>query len=49
MIVGNNTPSDDKDLLELDLISNLVADYKEEHYPIEIPSLVDVTKLRMYE
>ena len=32
-IVGNDTPADDKNMLELDLISDLVADYEEEHYP----------------
>lgn len=48
-IVGNNTPTDDRNYIELDLISDLVADYEEEHYPIEAPSLIDVIKLRMYE
>ncbi len=48
-IVGNDTPSTDKNFIELDVISNLVADYEEVHYPIETPSLVDVIKLRMYE
>ena len=48
-VVGNNTPNDDKNLLELDLLSDLVADYEEEHFPVEAPALVDVLKLRMYE
>lgn len=48
-IVGNDTPTDDQNYIELDLISDLVADYEEEHYPIEAPSLIDVIKLRMYE
>ena len=48
-VVSNDTPTDDKNFLELDLISDLVADYEEEHFPIEAPSLVDVIKLRMYE
>ena len=30
-VVNNDTPADDKNLLELDLISDLVADYEEEH------------------
>ena len=30
-IVGNDTPADDKNMLELDLISDLVADYEEEN------------------
>ena len=48
-VVSNDTPTDDKDFIELDLISDLVADYEDEHYPIKSPSLVDVIKLRMYE
>lgn len=48
-VVSNDTPTDDKNFLELDLISDLVADYEEEHCPVETPSLVDIIKLRMYE
>jgi HTH-type transcriptional regulator / antitoxin HigA len=48
-IVGNNTPVDDKNYIELDLLSDLVADYEEEYYPITAPTLVDTIKLRMYE
>lgn len=48
-VVGNDTPADDKNMLELDLISDLVADYEEEHYPVADPTLVETIKLRMYE
>ena len=48
-VVGNDTPIDDKNYIELDLLSDLVADYEEEYYPILAPSLVDTIKLRMYE
>ena len=48
-VVNNDTPKTDKNLLELDLISDLVADYEEEHYPIATPTLVETIKLRMYE
>ena len=48
-MVSNNTPTDDNNFLELDLISDLVADYEEEHFPVKAPALVDVLKLRMYE
>ena len=48
-IVGNNTPENDKDMLELDLLSDLVADYEEEHYPIAAPTLAETIKLRMFE
>lgn len=30
-VVSNDTPTDDKNFLELDLISDLVADYEKEH------------------
>ncbi len=48
-LVNDDTPADDKNLVELDLLSALVEDYEEEHYPVKSPSLVDVIKLRMYE
>jgi HTH-type transcriptional regulator/antitoxin HigA len=48
-VCSNETPADDKNMLELDLISDLVADYEEEHYPIKAPTLVELMKLRMYE
>ena len=48
-VVNNDTPKTDRNLLELDLISDLVADYEEKHYPIATPTLVEIIKLRMYE
>jgi len=48
-LVDDNTAEADKNLIELAIISDLVADYEEEHYPIAIPTLIDVIKLRMYE
>lgn len=48
-VVDENTPDDDIKSVELVLLSNLVADYDEKHYPIKVPSLSDVLKLRMYE
>lgn len=48
-IVDNTTESTDKNLIELSILSNLVADYEEEHYPVQTPTLVDIIKLRMYE
>lgn len=38
-IVNNETPADDKNMLELDLISEMVAEYEHEHYPMKVPSL----------
>ncbi len=48
-IVGEETSEDDRYSVELVLLSNLVADYDESHYPVLKPSLPDVLKLRMYE
>lgn len=48
-LVDDNTPENDPNLIELNLLSNLVADYSEEHFSLEEPSLADVLRLRMYE
>lgn len=48
-LVNDSTPETDPNYIELALLSNLVADYSEEHYAIGDPSLIDVIKLRMYE
>ncbi len=48
-VVDNDTPTTDKNFIELDVISDLIADYEEVYYPIGTPSLIDVMKLRMYE
>lgn len=48
-VVDDNTPADDKNAVELALLSNLVADYDELHYPISTPSLPSVLRQKMYE
>ena len=48
-LVDDNTPLDDPNSIELELLSNLVADYSDEHFAIGEPTLVAVLKLRMYE
>lgn len=48
-LVDNNTPIDDKNFVELDLLSDLVADYEETEMPVSLPGLIDVIQLRMYE
>ncbi len=48
-VVDNNTPIDSVDYIELDSISDLVADYEDVVYPMAKPSLIDVIKLRMEE
>lgn len=48
-LINDDTPLADKNLTELDLLSDFVEEYEDEHYPIKTPSLVDMIKLRMYE
>lgn len=48
-LVTEDTLEEDKNSVELILLSNLVADYEELTYPVRRPSLTDVLKLRMYE
>ncbi len=49
IVVDENTHEDSISSVELVLLSNLVADYDEVHFPIEKPLLASVLKLRMYE
>lgn len=49
LLVKDDTPLDDPNSIELELLSNLVADYSEEHFALGEPALIDVLKLRMYE
>jgi HTH-type transcriptional regulator/antitoxin HigA len=48
-LVDDNTPVTDNNYIELKLLSELVADYSDEHYQIGSPDLVSTLKLRMYE
>ena len=48
-LVNDNTPVDDPNYLELDMISDMVEEYEDVHSPIGKPTLIDVIKLRLYE
>jgi HTH-type transcriptional regulator/antitoxin HigA len=48
-LVNYNTPADDPNYLELDMISDMVEEYEDVYYPIGKPTLIDVIKLRLYE
>ena len=48
-LVSNETPVSDPNLIELDIISDLVVEYEEIHYPVYIPTLSEVIRLRMAE
>src|SRR4030042_21493 len=47
--VGNNTSLHDSDFIELDKLSDLIADYEEENFPVPKPTLQEVIELRMFE
>lgn len=42
-------PDDSHENIELNLLSDLIAEYENLHYPIGKPTLIDILKLRMYE
>lgn len=46
---GNIENKDSKGYVELNLLSDLVADYEERNYPVKKPPLTEVIKLRMVE
>ena len=48
-LVGNDTPKDDKYFVELDLLSDLVAEYEEQYFPVSQPTLTEIIRLRMAE
>ena len=47
--VDNTTPNDSKDYVELDLLSDLVAEYEEQYFPVKKPTLPEIIRLRMAE
>lgn len=48
-IPENIENQDAKGYLELNLLSDLVADYEDRNYPIQPPSLSEIIKIRMIE
>jgi HTH-type transcriptional regulator/antitoxin HigA len=48
-IVDDNTPSTDRNYIELDFLTDLVVAYEKEHYAIGQPTLNSVLKTRMHE
>lgn len=44
-----STPKDDPRLLELDLLSSMVEEYEQEHFPIKTPTLAETLQERMNE
>ena len=48
-LVKEDAPLSDPSRIELELLSELAAEYSDENYSLGEPSLKDVLKLRMYE
>jgi len=48
-LVSNETPVNDRNMIELVVISNLVEEYEEKYYPVEMPSLAEVIRDEMSE
>ena len=48
-VVTEDTPANDPDFLELDLLADLAEEYETAHYPIGQPTLPELLKLRMFE
>ncbi len=48
-LITDKTPLDDQNSIELELLSNLVAEYSEKHFALRAPSLADVLKFHMHE
>ena len=48
-VVSNDTPVTDRNFIELDVISDLVEEYEDIHYPVEIPTLPEIIRYEMAE
>jgi HTH-type transcriptional regulator/antitoxin HigA len=48
-LVNDETPADDRYAIELSLMSDIVMEYETLNFPIAIPSLAEVMKLKLEE
>lgn len=48
-LTDDDVSRDDPNVLELDMLSDMVEEYEDVHYPIGKPSIADTIRLRMYE
>ncbi len=48
-LVSNETPVTNRNMIELVVISNLVEEYEEKYYPVEMPTLPEIIKYEMAE
>lgn len=48
-LVDNNIPANDKNAVELSVMSDIVIAYEKEHYPIEKPTVAELIELYLEE
>ena len=48
-LVDDNTPANDKNAVELSMMSDIVIAYEKEHYPIEKPTVAELIELSLGE
>ena len=48
-VVDESTPSDDRNAVELTLMSDIVIEYESVHFPIEKPSIAELIDLALEE
>ena len=48
-LVDDNTPANDRNAIELTVMSNIVIEYEKEHYPIGKPSVAQLIQLSLEE
>ena len=48
-LVDDNTPANDRNAVELTMMSDVVIDYEKEHFPIEKPSVAKLIELSLEE
>ena len=48
-LVGDNTPANDRNAVELTMMSDIVIDYEKENYPIGKPTVAQLIQLSLEE
>lgn len=48
-LVNDDTPANDRNAIELSLMSDVVIEYEKEHYPIEKPTVAELIELSLEE
>lgn len=48
-LVNDNTPANDRNAIELTMMSDVVIDYEKEHFPIGKPSVAELIEMSLEE